>query len=341
MIIISRQSRRERPRVIPWPVIANLSQNTGVMSALPWLKVTYADSNAETNSFCIQCISCSKYDCLKCGQIHLGLGNTLFSCLNCKSKFKFPEPIGIIPLLYDFNNFIYYHGNMVRDSNVRLGFLEYCSVQEIDKIPSIHFNTVLALMYDTSIDLFNVELSNSRYECVRDRINLKRCRLVLNLKNFDGFGINIGTEIILFRLEHVNLQQLWIKSISSKLAKLDRVNKKQESKQDLKKRTNENLKDSSLVSSESTNVEDFTTIPRADQTDIFSPLVAKLFESFPELHASKPFDKPDVDYNDSTSVESKRSGSLKKSAKLTDKTKATNVNILDKLDEYFQFKKQQ
>ena len=116
-------------------------------SSLPWLKVTYSDSNSNSKSFCIQCISCIKYDCNKCGQIHLAAGNGSYECLNCKKKFDLKGSKSRKNLLIDFNNFIYYYGNLLSDSNVRIGFLECVDVSDINSINKNDASTVLVMMY--------------------------------------------------------------------------------------------------------------------------------------------------------------------------------------------------
>ena len=114
--------------------------------SLPWLKVTYSDSNNNSKSFCIQCISCTKYDCSKCGQIHLGDGNGTYECLNCKKSFELTDSKSNVKILLDFNNFIYYYGNLLSDSNVRIGFLYFMDTDDLNNINNKELRQVLVMM---------------------------------------------------------------------------------------------------------------------------------------------------------------------------------------------------
>eukprot|EP00834_Sanchytrium_tribonematis_P006565 NODE_495_length_6825_cov_1.481267.p2 type:complete len:305 gc:universal NODE_495_length_6825_cov_1.481267:5889-6803(+) len=303
--------------------------------SLPWLKVTYSDSNNSSRSFCIQCISCIKFDCSKCGQIHLTSGNGGFSCLNCKKTFEISGSKATGQVLMDFNNFIYYYGNLLTDSNVRIGFLHsksFSSAIEAQNMDVSEKSSTLVMVYDTFIDFFATTIGDNKYERIRPRISLKKCKLLQMNERSKGFVLEIQEEeSILLWSEVQDFQHLWIKSISSKMNKMEKRSK---------------IKNP--PSPQSRAMRPVLDKRIADpEKDPFYPLLEKLMDSFPELNKGKTLNNTgntltndlmqgkssEFDY-----TQKSHSDVREKQTEIKPPTPATNANILAKLDEYFQFK---
>ena len=171
---------------------------------------------------------------------------------------------------------------------------------------------------------------------------MKRCKVIQNVKKFNGFALDVSEkQFIILSSDQSDLQQLWIKSITSKLSKLERRPKQRQAQgtPSTKSSFDSNKREMPII--------DKTPIDH--KNDPFYPLMAKLFEAFPELtkgtisQPNNAFNTPDVvefkenafvDYKNVQPIEIEAPKPIERKAP----TPATNANILEKLDEYFQFK---
>ena len=196
------------------------------------------------------------------------------------------------------------------------------------------------------MECFDTTLSGSKYERKRARISLKKSKLLQNIKGYNGFVIDSQDTLFscLFS-DQPDLQQLWIKSISSKLNKLDkRNNKLRNTVQGPSNSITRN--EHSPQSSRGDSRQELERIPIDHSNDAFYPLMDKFLEFFPELTKGKLAKIPQT-YTKPTEVKEKTTNNYQKIKKVEQKplqierktpVQATNANILEKLDEYFQFK---
>ena len=204
------------------------------------------------------------------------------------------------------------------------------------------------------MEFFSTTLKNNKYERTRPRISMKRCKLLQNIENFNGFAMDCNDQqYTLLSSDQPDLQQLWIKSISSKLSKLEKRPNRNKSQPDIHQLKQSRSTTATTIKTPAPVKPVFEKPPIDHSNDPFYPLIEKMLDSFPELtkgkvvHASNTYKKPDnvkTDFKDNAFVEYKKVAPpvLEKPKPQIVERKApapaTNANILEKLDEYFQFK---